>query len=130
MIILYTFPYAFDTFTYSDQCLSKSSCPNEKDYYGHMIVYVYLDMSEKTNVYWKNRFHIHHLVTPFPCNTNFLSCISSFNQFVSLGLSISNDSAYSQLENLLNGLRHLDSLTLISFLKKEFQVTCFRLASY
>jgi hypothetical protein len=119
-VILYTLPYTFENFIYSNQCLSKSTCLNDKDYWSYDYVRVLgYDQEDKRilkrSIQYSPSFHyIQHLVTPLTCSTNFWSCISSLNQLISLDVSLGNGLAYSQLENLLNRAPCIDSLTLTS----------------
>jgi hypothetical protein len=121
-VILYTLPYAFENFIYSNQCLSKSTCPNDKYYwssYDRVRVLGYDEQENKRilkrSIQYSPSFqNIQHLVTPLTCSTNFLSCISSLNQLISLDVSLCNGFAYSQLENLLHRAPRIDSLTLTS----------------
>jgi len=130
-VILYTLPYNFGDFTYSNHCLSKSTCPNDEDYWSYDRVRTlgYEQGNKcilKESTPYSPSFHnIHHLVAPLPSSTNFLSCISSLNQSISLEVSLCNDTAYSQLENLLHRAPHLDSLSLTS--SSSIQLTLFQM---
>jgi hypothetical protein len=101
MIILYTLPYAFGKLTYSDQCLSKSTCPNERDYWSYDRVHILgyerenKYVLEKSIHYSPSFPHIHHLVTSLPCNTNFWSCISSINQFIPRSITVGRKRPYT-----------------------------------
>ncbi|CAF1448516.1 unnamed protein product [Rotaria sordida] len=117
--ILYTLPYVFKDFIYSNEFLSKSTCINDRNYSSYDYVTNFLQINDKNNLESCSflssfRFpNIRHLEINFPFNDNLWLIIPKFNQLTSLYIKLlGNNLNYKQLQELFNRASHLDSLTI------------------
>jgi hypothetical protein len=112
--ILYTLPYAFNDFHFTNESSSKSTLPNEEDYWLYNRVQILQLENNKLNSFlsFSIQFpNISHLDIILPFNTNFLFNIPSLNHLKSLDITLlSGDSAYDQLQFLINRAPHLHLL--------------------
>ena len=124
---LYTLPYAFDEFHFLNRFYSKSTCPNEKDFwvYEHVRSLAHIDNLSSTPAYFPWRFlDLVHLEMVLPCCDSFLTVIPSLTKLSSLDLTIlPGEKAYAQLQILLDRairlrqlkFSHLSDLSLTLF---------------
>ncbi|CAF1146387.1 unnamed protein product [Rotaria sordida] len=112
--ILYTLPYAFNDFHFINESYSKSTCPNEEDYWLYNQVQILQHENSISNnfEYFPIQFpNISHLEIILPFNEKFLSNIPSLNHLISLDVTLlPGDSVYNQLQLLLNRAPHLHLL--------------------
>ncbi len=122
---LYTLPYAFNDFNFTNELYSKSTCPNKKDFWSYDHV---KNLQYERNIS-KNDFpiqfsNISHLEIILPFNENFFSNIPSLDHLISLDVTLlPGDSVYNQLQILLNRasrlyllrFSHLSDLEMILF---------------
>ncbi|CAF1136766.1 unnamed protein product [Rotaria sordida] len=112
--ILYTLPYTFDEFIYSNKYQSKSICFNNGDYwlYNHVNKIIF-----ENNFYqYPARFlNIRHLDLHCSLNENILSALLRLDRLHSLDTVIRNDFSYSLFETFINQAPHLYSLRLKYF---------------
>ncbi|CAF2758501.1 unnamed protein product [Rotaria sp. Silwood2] len=117
-ICLYTLPYAFDHFdTHTAFIRSKSTCPNEHDYWLYDHVYNLHYDSSLTNSSALNRAcfsNIHHLSIDLPSTNNIWSALSTFDRLNSCNVFILKDAVKNcdQLQMLLDQAPNLYSLKL------------------
>ncbi|CAF5129722.1 unnamed protein product, partial [Rotaria sp. Silwood1] len=116
--IIYTLPYAFNYMFYLNQHSSKSTCRNEQDYwsYNNIRKFEYIN----SNNMFINDFdnfpirltNLHELDIALPIGNYFWSIISSWNQLISLNISINGNenNVYFQLQKFLDQTPHLYSL--------------------
>jgi hypothetical protein len=114
--ILYTLPYAFDDCFYFDAVTSKSTCPMNTDYWTYDRVQILShgnpenDLAKDLILFSARFSNIRYLNISFPFNDNFWSCISSLDRLTSINVTlIQTDSAYDQLQELINRALHLYS---------------------
>ncbi|CAF1019433.1 unnamed protein product [Adineta steineri] len=106
--ILYTLPYAFNSFICYDTLISKYTCPDEKTYWRYKNVNSLQYMKYKINPtdYLNNlpiQFpNIQHLKIGFPFDEQFYSFIPSLNQLKSLEIVLGENYIYQQLQTLIN----------------------------
>ncbi|CAF0904071.1 unnamed protein product [Rotaria sordida] len=133
--LLYTLPYAFDTFYYIDSSQSKSTSPNNFDYsFRNQSKILHYTTNHKRD-YSKNKilypiqfFNIRHLKIKLPFNDAFLSLIPKLDQLISLDVTLNNrDLGYSQLQTLLDRASHLYSLRFCHL--NNFSMTSFNITS-
>jgi hypothetical protein len=115
--ILYTLPYAFPAFTYVGECLSKSTCPNEKDFwsydrvqaleYSNRTEYLCTELSTNSSCFPNLR----HLKIDLPFDEYFLTAVPSLHHLTSLHITSIEDSACFHLQSILDRAPHLYSLT-------------------
>ncbi|CAF4129935.1 unnamed protein product, partial [Adineta steineri] len=114
--ILYTLPYAFDSFSYVGGNQSKSTCPNDLDYsfYDHVHTLEHVD---NTNYDLNNLtflpircINVRHLKIKFPLHDHFWSLLPRLDRLTSLDVGLNDDSDYTQLQQLLDQASHLDTL--------------------
>ena len=117
--ILYTLPYAFNDCFYFDAVSSKSTCSRSTEYwsYDHVKILSHEnpenDLSKDLILFSARFFKITHLKISFPFNEKFWPCISSLNRLISIKITVLPiESAYAQLQELLNRALHLYSLKL------------------
>ncbi|CAF1327565.1 unnamed protein product [Rotaria sp. Silwood1] len=117
--ILYTLPYAFDTFVYYDISKSKYTCPNEKIYWLYKRVKCLQYMTYKMNTIDNLNIlpiqfpNIQHLKIGIPFDDNFWLVISSLHRLTTLEAILGENYNYSQLQTLLNLSSCLYSLRLL-----------------
>ncbi|CAF3874115.1 unnamed protein product [Rotaria sp. Silwood1] len=117
--ILYTLPYAFDTFVYYDISKSKYTCPNEKIYWLYKRVKYLQYMTYKMNTIDNSNIlpiqfpNIQHLKIGIPFDDNFWLVISSLHRLTTLEAILGENYNYSQLQTLLNLSSCLYSLRLL-----------------
>lgn len=135
LVTLYTLPYAFNNFHYSNVYCCKSTCFNEEDYrfYNNVrsiseskIIKLYSTESVKFfDAYFPN---IRHFSIPMSINNNFFHCFPSLNMLITLEVSLRKDFVDGdQLQALLDQAIHLYSLKIISL--EKFDPILFRLTS-
>jgi hypothetical protein len=114
--LLYTLPYAFDTFYYTDGKRSKSTSPNELTNSNHNRVQTlhhtdrkrdFNQISDPSPIRFVN---LHHLTIKFPFHDNFWSIIPSLDRLISLDATLNQDFGYAQLQLLLDRALRLHSL--------------------
>ena len=135
--VLYTLPYIFEEFHFNNEYYSKSTCPNEEDYWSY-------DNVQNLHMKAYNNENTPQLCTRLPnirCLKNDLtygdqlwSCIPSLDQLISLYITLpSKDFHYCQLQSLcerapclyslkLHGLHDFDNTCMISFLSKTSSI--------
>jgi hypothetical protein len=115
---LYTLPYAFDDFnTYSASIRSRSTSPNENDYWLYNRVRnlrCHYSLSTSSALNRAHFSNISHLSIELPLNENISSSLLTFNHLKSLSVFIFNDDVkvHDQLQNLLDRAHILYSLRL------------------
>jgi hypothetical protein len=114
--LLYTLPYAFDTFYYTDGKRSKSTSPCELANSNHDRVQTlhhtdrkrdFNQISDPSTIRFVN---LHHLTIKFPFHDNFWSIIPSLDRLISLDATLNQDFGYAQLQLLLDRAPRLHSL--------------------
>ncbi|CAF3217617.1 unnamed protein product [Rotaria sp. Silwood2] len=104
--ILYTLPYAFHDFHFINESCSKSTCPNEEDYwcYNQVQILQHENSISDNFEYFPIQFpNISHLEIILPFNEKLLSNIPSLDHLISLDVTLlPGDSVYNQLQLLLN----------------------------
>ncbi|CAF4467528.1 unnamed protein product, partial [Rotaria sp. Silwood2] len=117
--ILYTLPYVFQDFIYSNEILSKSTCIDDKHYSSYDCVTNFLQKNDKNNLencstLLSLRFpNIRHLEINIPFNDNLWLIIPTFDKLTSLYIKLSgNNLNYNQLQELFNRAPRLNSLTI------------------
>ncbi|CAF1196866.1 unnamed protein product [Didymodactylos carnosus] len=117
-IMVYTLPYAFHNYRYSNKHCSKSTCPNEENYWSYdSVETISRNNNEKTlfNAYILRhpRFpSIRHLEIRLPLDDCFSLLFPSLNRLTSLNVDYFNDVSYSQLQMLIDQAPFLYSLKL------------------
>ncbi|CAF3833657.1 unnamed protein product [Rotaria sp. Silwood1] len=115
---LYTLPYAFEKFSYCDTTYSKSTCPNEIDFWSYGRVQTIKYVNNRLNlvkdfISFHAQFpNIYHLNLIFLFKNNISSVYPSLNQLTTLDISLNDQFDYSQLQDLLDRSTHLYSLCL------------------
>jgi hypothetical protein len=134
LVTLYTLPYAFNTFHYSDGCCSRSTCLNKEDYqfYNHVRFIYQYKISSRNSLEDLNLFdtyfpNIRHLSVAIPIDNNFLRSCQSLDTLTSLEVFLSTDTGYDQFQALLDQTHNLYSLKLIS--NKKLHPALFHLTS-
>jgi hypothetical protein len=115
--ILYTLPYAFRAFTYAGKRSSKSTCPNEKDFWSYDQVQTleysnrneYLCTELSTNSFCFP--NLRHLKIDLPLDGYFLTAVPSLYHLTSLHITSIEDSACFHLQSILDRAPRLYSLT-------------------
>ena len=129
---LYTLPYAFDTYDFSNKSCTKSTCFDQQQYWSYDRVQIVGHSNIDDNLshsfsLLRARFpHIHHLYINLPFDDMFWLRFSSFDHLKSLTVSLYKSSAYCQLQTLLNQSPCLYSLKIESFVGlsiRLFQLT-------
>jgi hypothetical protein len=121
-ITLYTLPYAFHTFDYSNKSCTKSTCFDQQKYSSYDRVRIFTHGTiENTSLdnfsLLRARFpNIHHLYINLPFDDQFWLCFSSLNHLTSLHISLYKYSGYCQLQKLFHQAPHLYSLKVESFI--------------
>ena len=116
--ILYTLPYDSGEFFYFDTIKSKSTCPIEAKYLSYdrvnILRHSFREITPvKDSIVLTPRFSkIYDLKVTIPFTDHFWACIPSLDYLHSLDVVIREDSAYSQLQSLVEQAPHLYSLTL------------------
>jgi hypothetical protein len=114
--LLYTLPYAFDTFYYTDGKRSKSTSPCELDgsIYDRVQTLHHIDHRKMSSINWAPspmRFvNLQHLSIRFPLQDYFWSIIPTLNRLISLDAILNEDLDYFQLQLLLDRAPRLRSL--------------------
>jgi hypothetical protein len=131
-ITLYTLPYAFDTFDYSNKCCTKSTCLNEGQYWSYDCVQIFGHGNVENTLLdgfslLRARFpNIHHLHISLPFDDRFWLRFFSLNHLKSLSISLYKYSSYCQLQTLFDQAPCLYSLKVESFVglsTKLFELT-------
>lgn len=132
-ITLYTLPYAFDTFDYSNKSCTKSTClDSENQYWSYDYVEIFDHSNIENNLLdnfslLRARFpNIEYLQINLPFDNMFWLRYFSFNHLKSLSISIYKYSGYLQLQTLFDQAPYLYSLKIefsIDFLINLFQLT-------
>jgi hypothetical protein len=104
---LFTLPYTFSEFVLNTEMLTKSTCPNENDYYSYDHVHSLSYTSSLSTLRFCN---IRHLYLKFPFNDEFWSTVPKLDQLTSVCLCMHNN-AEALLQTLLQRAPHLSSLT-------------------
>ena len=127
--ILYTLPYAFDSFVFYDTPKSKYTCPNDMFYWIYNQVNNLQYMKYKTDsILLPFQFpNIRHLKIGIPFDENFRLCIPSLHQLTSLEAIPGENFRYDQLQILINLSPHLYSLRF--FCSIGFNVSITRISS-
>ena len=119
--ILYTLPYAFNSFHHFNEYCSKSTCPTEGDYRLYKQVRSIhqhktsnIDLSGSLNIFDTYFSNIQHASLIIPDSHNFLRSSPSLDTLTSLEVFISEDSHYDQIQTLLDRAHNLYSLKIIS----------------
>ncbi|CAF1017227.1 unnamed protein product [Rotaria sp. Silwood1] len=117
--ILYTLPYVFEDFIYSNEFSSKSTCIVDRNYSSYDYVTKFLQKNDKQNlgncsILSSFRFsNVRHLEINFPFHDNLWLIIPKFDQLTSLYIKLLGDNLnYNQLQELFNRASHLDLLTI------------------
>jgi hypothetical protein len=131
-ITLYTLPFAFNTIHYLNECHTKSTCIDEREYWTCKHVQIFEDNYRKSLLF--DNFNL--ICAQFPnlrCLDIVLPFLEDFNSnnvilnhLHSLSVTIRNISAYSQLQTLFDCSPRLYSLKIISgptLSVKLFQLT-------
>lgn len=131
-ITLYTLPYAFDIFDYSNKSCTKSTCLNERQYWSYNCVQIF-GHSSSGNILLDNfsllraRFpNISYLQLNLPFDDMFWLRFLSLNHLISINISVYKYSGYIQLQTLFDQSPCLYSLKIESFicsLVKLFELT-------
>ncbi|CAF1354795.1 unnamed protein product [Adineta steineri] len=131
--IIYTLPYAFNEYSYSNGFYSKSTCLNEKDYWTYDSVdMITLNNNRKTSVdthtvpvsHFPN---IRHAEINFPLNEYFSLLFPSFHRLTSLHIHVDTNPNYDQLQMLINQASFLYSLRFCPAQKSRYEL--FQLSS-
>ncbi|CAF4281305.1 unnamed protein product [Rotaria sp. Silwood2] len=131
--LLYTLPYTFDTFYYTDGNQSKSTNSNNLDYSFHNSSKILhhtnhkRDFSKNWILYPVRFFNICHLNIRLPFDDTFWSLISTLDHLISLDVKLNQDLDYSQLQVLLDRASHLYSLRFYHL--NDFSMTSFNIKS-
>jgi hypothetical protein len=131
--LLYTLPYAFDTFYYTDGKRSKSTSPCELNNFNHDRVQTlhHTDRKKDFDKIWDpspNRFvNLRHLTIKFPFHDNFWSVIPTLDRLISLDATLNQDFGYAQLQLLLDRAPRLRLLR-FSYMSK-FSLDTFKIKS-
>ena len=108
---LYTLPYAFEEFHFLNRFYSRSTCPEEKEFwsYEHVTSLQHIDNLSSPPAFFPWRFvDLRHLEMVLPCCDSFLTVIPSLSKLDSLDLTIlPSGKAYLQLQTLLDRAIHL-----------------------
>lgn len=132
--ILYTLPYAFNSFHYFNEYCSKSTCSSEGDdqlynqvrsIYQHEISNI--DLSESLIIFDSYFSNIQHASLIISDGNNFLRSCPSVDRLTSLEVFLSEDSHYDQIQTLLDQTHHLYSLKVTS--DKKLHPALFQLTS-
>ncbi|CAF1394977.1 unnamed protein product [Rotaria sp. Silwood1] len=131
--ILYTLPYAFDTFYFTDGSRSKSTSPNDfhDSAYNQVQILEHIHRRQNLNedfpLFTFRFLNIRHLSTVFPFNNDFWSAIPKLNQLISLNAVLNQDFGYPQLQALLNIAPRLYSLSFSH--SNNFSMASFNISS-
>ncbi|CAF1418560.1 unnamed protein product [Rotaria sordida] len=131
--ILYTLPYAFDTFYCTDGSRSKSTSLNDLDYSSYYQVQTLEHIHRKQNLgevlpLFSFRFlNIRHLKVILPFNDNFWSVIPTLDRLISLDVTLNRDLGYPQLQTLLDRAPRLYSLSFCHL--NNFSMASFNISS-
>ena len=82
---LYTLPYTFSEFVLNTDILTKSTCPNENDYYSYDHVKKLSYSPSMSTLRFSN---IPHLYLKFPFNEEFWSIVPKFDRLTTARLSV------------------------------------------
>ncbi|CAF2052629.1 unnamed protein product [Rotaria magnacalcarata] len=131
-VTLYTLPYCFDGFDYSNKSCTKSTCSDEGNYWSYDCVKLFghgtaentlLDNFSLLRARFRN---ICHLQVNIPFDDRFWSRFPSLNYLTSLHVSIYKHSGFGQLQTVFDQATCLYSLKLQSFfgpISELFQLT-------
>jgi hypothetical protein len=131
--LLYTLPYAFDTFYYIDGSRSKSTSANDLDYslYNRVETLHHTARKQDFSENWISssiRFvNIRYLKMKFPCNDQFWSVIPTLDRLITLDATLNQDLGYAQLQMLLDRAPRLYSLSFCHM--KNFSMNSFNVNS-
>ena len=121
-ITLYTLPYAFNTYNFFDKPSSKSTCPDQRQYWSYHRVHTFIHRDIYNTVpdcvrLVHARFpHVRHLQIGLPLDEMFWSYFSSYNHLTSLHVTLYRQSAFHQLQILLDQSSCLYSLKIESYI--------------
>ncbi|CAF4799796.1 unnamed protein product [Rotaria sp. Silwood1] len=127
-ITLYTLPYNFDTFDYSNKSCTKSTCYDERQYWLYDRVKIYGHGSIENNFLdnfslLRARFrNIHHLQINLSFDDTFWLRFPSLNHLKSLHVYIYKYSGYCQLQTIFNQAPCLYSLKIQSFIDSSIKL--------
>jgi hypothetical protein len=131
-LTLYTLPYAFDAFDYSNKCCTKSTCFDEGKYWSYNHVRIFGHGNNENPLFdnfslLRVRFpNIRHLHISLLFDDQFWSRFPSLNCLTSLNVSLYTYFGYCQLQTIFNQAPYLYSLKVISFIGssvKLFELT-------
>ena len=115
--LIYTLPYAFDTFHYQDGMRSKSTSSNQFSSSAYDRVHTLHHINRKRDfsincISSSIQFiNIRHLNVKLPCDDNFWSIIPTLDRLTSIHVVLTRDLGYSQLQMLLDRAPRLYSLS-------------------
>ncbi|CAF1066036.1 unnamed protein product [Rotaria sordida] len=117
--ILYTLPYAFDSFDFNVPILSKSTSPHHDNHWPYNCVrnlHCNMPLTGELSMCHFQFRNIHSMSLKLPVNDQFWSIVSRLDQLTSLNVLFDNDSdmGQSQLQSLLNRTSRLYSLRIKS----------------
>ncbi|CAF2796210.1 unnamed protein product [Rotaria sp. Silwood2] len=125
MINIYTLPYSFPYFATFAKVISNSTCPRESDYWSYNHVHTVshcnapiIGSSTLSQMHFPN---VKHLSVTLRSNDQFWSTISTFDQLISLDISLTNNdnNVRSQLQTILDRASCLYSLKIKSWFDFE-----------
>ena len=112
--LLYTLPYPCETFAYIDEYRSKSTGIDRRNSYSRVKTLSHINRRrtmETMEVDWPRPFlSVRHLKVKFPLNEYFWTIIPTFDQLISLDVTLNQTFAFSQLQLLLDRSPRLSSL--------------------
>jgi hypothetical protein len=122
-ITLYTLPYAFDTFDYSNKCCTKSTCLDERQYWSYDCVKIFGHSNNIENILLDSfsllraRFpNIHHLQINLPFDDIFWLRFFPLNHLITVNISLYKYSGYYQLQTLFDQAPYLYSFRRLDFI--------------
>lgn len=131
--LLYSLPYAFDSFNYIEGHQSKSTSFNELNYSIYNRVQIFHYTTRKRN-FNENQIsspiqflNIRHIQIKIPCNDEFLSVLPRLDQLVSLNVILNHNLGYSQLQIILDRAINLYSLSFLPI--NKFSMSSFNINS-
>ncbi|CAF2897020.1 unnamed protein product [Rotaria sp. Silwood2] len=127
-VTLYTLPYHFDTFDYSNKSCTKSTCYDESQHWSYDLVEIYGHGSVENNLLdsfslIRARFrNIHHLQINLSIDDTFWLRFPSLNCLTSLHVYIYKYCGYYQLQTLFDQAPCLYSLKVQSFVDSSIKL--------
>ena len=131
--MIYTLPYPFNEYCYSNGFRSKSTCLDDEDCWSYdRVEIITLSNNGKTSLDAHTVLHSHfpnirHLDISFPLNDSFSLIFPSLNRLRSLNICVYTDSNYYQLQTLIDQAPFLYSLKLSP--AQRFESQLFQLTS-